>query len=589
MLSWLYDQESGDSTCSMALSPTATVMVGNPPASLTPSAQVVPQGPVMPPAPVTPQESEQRALSIHYIAGEFVRQVESAGLSRISTVHDIEDRVIRGPSARTICPRDGRMGAAYVDVVRGNDNVGQATHMLSYTWRYSVAEIAESLTEWSARAGHDPRRFYVWMCCVCVNQHRVKEKQQKGESVPFDEFKQVFEGRVKGIGKVIALMMPWHAPAFLTRSWCMLEMHTAIGLGDSCELTIVMPPNEEDAFTFSLIHSDGLERVYKTLQGASIEQARASMAEDEVNILRLVKEGQGVKMFDEQLKKHLQGWFLRVANDHVRSLPMKLLTACSKVGKMTSDLGDLDHASTILTFGWSNMSMTSFLSDKDAQKKVEVTGDLWHEQGWINHKRGHRKSAIKDYEEGLNPMAALDGLRNMSAARLYRGRARALVGDEPDQAFLATGEAVPSDEDIQMAISDYIASLEILREQEKVETEDGAKLFNNLGLAHTLRSDFEAALAAFGRAGEIREGQGSTQDPGNARRLYNLASMHLKRSNRCSESAEAAGYSHEAVLLFREAVRLLQAASVEPELVEKCNRKLEWIREHGVSDPVVAI
>merc|ERR1711972_527204 len=79
------------------------------------------------------------------------------------------------------CTKDGSMGAAYVDVVSDDmDNKGQATHMLSYAWHYTVQEIADSLSTWCSRTHQDPKRVYVWMDCFCVNQHRrhaMKEEQ----------------------------------------------------------------------------------------------------------------------------------------------------------------------------------------------------------------------------------------------------------------------------------------------------------------------------------------------------------------------------------------------------------------------------
>lgn len=143
-------------------------------------------------------------------------------------------------------------------------------------------------------------------------------------------------------------MMPWYAPAYLERSWCMLELDTAIQLGKDCELTILMPPKEEEQWTLSLMHGDGFDQIYKTLREASISSARASVQADEENILRLVDSGQGRKLFDANVKKHLQSWFLHSASQHVKELPLKMLKACSQVGKLLSAFSSLDEAASIL-------------------------------------------------------------------------------------------------------------------------------------------------------------------------------------------------------------------------------------------------
>ena len=84
-------------------------------------------------------------------------------------IYEIEPLVIRGTGAETICPRDQRKGAAYVDAV-GEDAVGHARFMLSYTWGYTVRDIVEALGSYCKSTGLDERRTYVWICCLCISE-----------------------------------------------------------------------------------------------------------------------------------------------------------------------------------------------------------------------------------------------------------------------------------------------------------------------------------------------------------------------------------------------------------------------------------
>ena len=99
--------------------------------------------------------------------------------------------------------RDGRLGAAFVDTITGieprlyihmnpkedaKDCVGTASHMLSYTWGYTVDCISSSLSAWCQRHGYRPTRTYVsdsapsswlvqvWTCFMGINQHRVQDQ-----------------------------------------------------------------------------------------------------------------------------------------------------------------------------------------------------------------------------------------------------------------------------------------------------------------------------------------------------------------------------------------------------------------------------
>jgi hypothetical protein len=74
----------------------------------------------------------------------------------------------------------------------------------------------------------DPKRTYVWVCCLCVNQHRVVEQTESGQTGMMDtealDFFTVFGERVTNIGTIIAMMAPWDSPTYLTRVWCIFEV-----------------------------------------------------------------------------------------------------------------------------------------------------------------------------------------------------------------------------------------------------------------------------------------------------------------------------------------------------------------------------
>ena len=55
----------------------------------------------------------------------------------------------------------------------GGEHTGRATIMLSYTWGYTFGAIGSALMAFCAKHGLDPRTTHVWICCMCINQHRV--------------------------------------------------------------------------------------------------------------------------------------------------------------------------------------------------------------------------------------------------------------------------------------------------------------------------------------------------------------------------------------------------------------------------------
>ena len=128
----------------------------------------------------------------------------------------------------------------------------------------------------------------MWICCLCNNQHRV------GDDVPFTRFHEIFHNTVVGVGHILAMMAPWDAPLYLTRVWCIFEIHTA-NTADDVQTEIIMPPREKDNMLASLQDYNNL---VKALSGTHIESAEASKESDRTNIMKLVNRVEREQAFD---------------------------------------------------------------------------------------------------------------------------------------------------------------------------------------------------------------------------------------------------------------------------------------------------
>uniref|UniRef100_A0A7S1WXY6 Uncharacterized protein n=1 Tax=Alexandrium catenella TaxID=2925 RepID=A0A7S1WXY6_ALECA len=308
-----------------------------------------------PPDPADPTLGDPlRGVSVHHLSTDFMRQVEGVGLGRDSKVYDVEPLVIRPPGEQMWCPRDGQLGAAYVDTLRGEDNAGKSTIMLSYTWGYPIGDIVDSLVAYCQREELDPKRVYVWICCMCVNQHEVIGTSMAGHTVSFEDFQEVFGSRVRDIGHVVPLMTPWNNPRYLTRVWCVYEMYTAIN--SSVKTSIIMPPKEEEAFRKALREQTGLDDVWRDLGNVDAESAQASVEADRKNILALVEKSPGFKEFNSAVVIKLKSWmvdssegYLRMGLEGVATVDdSALLGVCLSVNKMLRWSGEYDRASALL-------------------------------------------------------------------------------------------------------------------------------------------------------------------------------------------------------------------------------------------------
>ena len=243
-------------------------------------------------------------VSVHYLSTTFLDEVRNREnldekskiyeLERIPYNNDDDDQlgVIRSKGRNTVCPRDSQLGAAYVDCLNGEDNVGPSTFMLSYCWHYTIGDIVKTLIEYCASQKLNPKRTYIWICCLCNNQHRIAEMNKSGILVPFEEFSSIFYSRVTTIRRILAMMTPWEEPFYLKRVWCIFELYTAI-TNEQCKVTVVMPPAEKDRLVDSLRLDDGLQTLFTSFSQTNVENAQASSTDDKEKILTLIQNDSG--------------------------------------------------------------------------------------------------------------------------------------------------------------------------------------------------------------------------------------------------------------------------------------------------------
>eukprot|EP00435_Cladocopium_sp_Y103_P072937 s246_g41.t2 len=245
-------------------------------------------------------------VSCHHLKNDLMDCIRSHGqeLSSVS-VHGIEP-LIRARGQDVMCPKTGKLGSSYVDALQGEDHVGMSNFML-------ITDIVTSLVHHCQNWGREELRTYFWICCFCINQHRVKEAQDQGVNVPFEEFREAFELRVRGVGHVLALMAPWDQPVYVSRVWCVFEVFTAVN-DAHCELTVILPPKEMDRFCLS-ISRGALDRyLWSSLEQLDVQTAEASVAADKDNILRIVAQGVGFDYLNQMVRQQLLRWLAESAS-----------------------------------------------------------------------------------------------------------------------------------------------------------------------------------------------------------------------------------------------------------------------------------
>lgn len=254
-----------------------------------------------------------KGVSVHYLKHDFLFEIHEAGLDQDAKIYDLEDLskeshgLIRKKGKGVTCPRDGRIGAAYVDCLEGEDNVGPANLMLSYGWANTVDTITSTLHDHCISKNLNPKHTYVWICCLCNNQHRVAERKRMGIEVSFDEFQRIFYHQVISIGNVLCLMSPWNNPIYLSRCWCLFELFSAYE-SDHVNIVIAMPPSEKNEMVNALNKREGVNTLFDVLSNTSVERATASEESDRVRIMSMIESGPGFPMFNQKINALLRDW-----------------------------------------------------------------------------------------------------------------------------------------------------------------------------------------------------------------------------------------------------------------------------------------
>jgi len=426
-----------------------------------------------------------RGLSVSFLNGKLLELLDLTADST-AKIYDVEPRVRELSAAPLVCPRDGRPGCALVDVAP-DDFAGRANIMISYGWGYNVLDIVTALAAYCARSKQYPKQVIVWICFACINQHRVKESFAKGISVPFKEFEQTFKERVTGIGKVVCLLSPWNDPLYVRRVWCVFELYTA-SVNPGIEIDLILPPRDADDFRNTLA-TEGLDKVWECLNGLRVEDANASVEEDKITILNLVRSGPGTDFVNQNVKGRLRRWFADMAvsdlQKRISNVMAKeddaanLVTAAVsvvrywylqgakmvEVAQFADDVlqfsdGTLgpntkEHALAAGVVAWLAMLSSQFdkaidmyeqilkVEEKCGGKATKEYGSTMYDLGWALCSKGDHKEAIRVLTEGKAIQAQVIGTKDVAYGRTVRDMGEAMIELEDfDSALEAYNEAV---------------------------------------------------------------------------------------------------------------------------------------------------
>jgi len=237
-------------------------------------------------------------VSVHHLCTVFqpkvmlyASQILKRDYSEGLTTYDIEDTL--GGFLRQIMNSTSRLDKnspprCYAETLDGKDNVGKATHMLSYCWGNTIDDITTSLVEYCEANRLNVKRTYVWICFLCQKTNEDDSIDYYSNYLPPHNIEthyyyQQFEQQIVDIHNVLVLLVPPTTttttsyenngdsnnseflrtnakkkatvmPMYFTRVWCIFELYTAIER--DCDVSVIMPPREREQFIKSILQQN---------------------------------------------------------------------------------------------------------------------------------------------------------------------------------------------------------------------------------------------------------------------------------------------------------------------------------------------
>jgi tetratricopeptide (TPR) repeat protein len=353
------------------------------------------------------------------------------------------------------CTISHKLGAAYVHCLEGEDFVGPATHMHSYTWGYTTGDIIDTLVAFCQRHNLNSKRTYFWICFLCVNQHEIVECLKNETCVPTKLFVDTFQKRVFKIGQIVCMMAPWEKPTYLSRVWCIFEMAAAFS-AENCKVMIAMPPEEENKRLEEQLGREddrAIDAFYKALANTKVQNAQATIETDQQHILNVVKEQFG--------------------SFHAMNV---LVNEClCKWVKTTLEALVKQYQSTENCQAWSKVEEESDLLAK--AKMFSWIGEVFYE---------HR-----EYDAGLDLHKQALSIHEWKLGKDHTGTATT---------YNNIGDALYCKGDYEAALVEYLKALTIQEASFGKDHPKTAMTYNKIGNVLSYKGDYEAALAEYHKA-----------------------------------------------------------------------------------------
>jgi len=165
--------------------------------------------------------------------------------------------------------------------------------------------------------------------------------------MPFHLLSHEFSKQIKSCGTVLVVATPFYGPLVVERAWCVYEVVVAWIHG--VPVVVVLPRDEEAELLKRIQEVGGDEILIKVMTAIDSSKAKATVAEDLENILRVIESEVpgGYPEVDAIYKRVIRQWVLGMLNKLEATFDEGSLEAArfaNQCGIIMYGVGDYDKA-----------------------------------------------------------------------------------------------------------------------------------------------------------------------------------------------------------------------------------------------------
>ena len=275
---------------------------------------------------------------------------------------------------------------------QGSPHVGEATVFVSWFLATTIETLLDALANFLEEKGLREEDTFFWVCDYVIRQTDVKtDLAYLGECV-------------SAVGHTVLLMEPWHAPAPLTRAYCITEVYHTQKSG--AQFDVVMSSAQQVAFEEALV--DDFESIEASLAKVDVRTATCRKEEDTKAILGELERDVGFVACNTLVLGLLREALVAQAQAALARLPAAergTSVLLNQLGRLLKRMGKLDEARPLLEEALQARRAT--LGDRHPDTLVSISN-----MGGLLKHMGKPEEARPLYEEALQARRATMGDRH---------------------------------------------------------------------------------------------------------------------------------------------------------------------------------